>query len=81
MDKKNTIEYNRELLMVLEEKICDILDLKPKTIRQRDTQILIHGLNRVIAGVADENDYCCDYIWQQSRLIRTWYNLSTDLSL
>lgn len=81
MNKKNTVEYDRELLMVLEEKICDILDAKPKTIRQRDTQVLISGLNRVIAGIADEDYYCDGYIWQQSRLIRTWYNLSMDLSL
>ena len=81
MDKKNTVGYRRELLMVLEGKVWDILDSKPKTIRQRDTQDLISGLTRVIAGIANEDDYCDGYIWQQSRLIRMWFYLSMDLSL
>ena len=81
MDKKNTVDYRRELLMVLEGKVWNILNSKPKTIRQKDTQDLIRGLNRVISGGAKEDDYCDGYVWQQSRLIRMWYYLSMDLSL
>jgi hypothetical protein len=82
MDKKNTVGYRRELLMVLEGKIHSILEKETKTLHEKDVKQVIRGLIRIIAGHGKGNDWVVDtVIFNKSRLIRTWYYLSMDLSL
>ncbi len=82
MNKKNTVGYRRELLMVLEGKIHSILEKETKSWNEKDIKQVIRGLIRIIDGHGKGNDWVVDtVIFNKSRLLKTWFYYSMDLSL
>jgi hypothetical protein len=82
MDKKNTVGYRRELLVRLDKRVYSILDKETKTWHGKDLKQVIRGLIRIIDGHGKGNDWVVDtVIFNKSRLLKTWFYSSMDLSL